>query len=68
MLDSFPKPESGILQGNFFWTGEYNECINVYAPAKESDSTTGNFHGQYCTVSYNIPLFNAVIFFSFFLF
>ncbi|GIY64964.1 nose resistant to fluoxetine protein 6 [Caerostris darwini] len=49
MLDSYGKPESGILLGNVKWIGEYDECINAYAPQKE-DTSIGGFHGKYCTL------------------
>ncbi|GIY21135.1 hypothetical protein CDAR_494761, partial [Caerostris darwini] len=49
MLDSYGKPESGILLGNLNWIGEYDECVNAYAPQKENTSI-GGFHGKYCTM------------------
>ncbi|GIY73997.1 NRF domain-containing protein, partial [Caerostris extrusa] len=49
MLDSYGKPGSGILLGNLNWVGEYDECINAYAPQKENTSI-GGFHGKYCTM------------------
>ncbi|XP_055947793.1 nose resistant to fluoxetine protein 6-like [Argiope bruennichi] len=53
MVDSFGKPESGILLGNFKWLGEYDECLKIYAPPK-GKTGLGDFHGKYCTVQ--IPL------------
>ncbi|KFM59972.1 Nose resistant to fluoxetine protein 6, partial [Stegodyphus mimosarum] len=47
MIDAFGKPESGFLQGNTRFIGDYNECLNVYAPPQEN-TTAGNFHGKYC--------------------
>ncbi|GIX95601.1 hypothetical protein CEXT_586171, partial [Caerostris extrusa] len=57
MLDSYGKPESGILLGNLKWIGEYDECINAYAPQKE-DTNMGGFHGKYCTLQVPIELRN----------
>ncbi|GIX95608.1 NRF domain-containing protein [Caerostris extrusa] len=49
MLDSYGKPESGILLGNLNWIGEYDECVTAHAPEKENTSI-GGFHGKYCTM------------------
>ncbi|KAG8198743.1 hypothetical protein JTE90_023508 [Oedothorax gibbosus] len=57
MIDSYGKPESGILLGNFKWLGEFNECLSVYAPAK-GNTSTGNFHGQYCSLTVTMDLKN----------
>ncbi|XP_035220831.1 nose resistant to fluoxetine protein 6-like [Stegodyphus dumicola] len=57
MIDSSGKPESGILQGNLRWYGDYNECINVYAPPQVNTSA-GNFHGKYCTLQWSAQLSN----------
>ncbi|GFY57918.1 nose resistant to fluoxetine protein 6 [Trichonephila inaurata madagascariensis] len=29
MLDSYGKPESGVLNGNIKWLGEYKECLDI---------------------------------------
>ncbi|XP_071040695.1 nose resistant to fluoxetine protein 6-like [Parasteatoda tepidariorum] len=47
MLDSFGKPESGILEGNVKWLGDFDECKSVYAPRNRG---RGGFQGQYCTL------------------
>ncbi|GBO09258.1 hypothetical protein AVEN_107589-1 [Araneus ventricosus] len=62
MVDSFGKPESGILLGNFKWLGEYDECLKVYAPP-EGKTGLGNFHGKYCTLSIPVPLENMVYYY-----
>ncbi|GBN40924.1 Nose resistant to fluoxetine protein 6 [Araneus ventricosus] len=53
MLDSFGKPESGILKGNVRWLGEFDECLEIYAPPKES-SGVGDFRGKYCTLQMTV--------------
>ncbi|GBN61572.1 hypothetical protein AVEN_205971-1, partial [Araneus ventricosus] len=53
VLDAYGKPENGILLGNIRWLGEYDECLNVYAPPK-GNTSVGNFHGKYCTLQ--VPL------------
>ncbi|GBM86237.1 Nose resistant to fluoxetine protein 6, partial [Araneus ventricosus] len=59
-LDSYGKPESGILLGNFKWLGEYDECLGVYAPPK-ANSSVGNFHGKYCTLEVPLKLQNMTL-------
>lgn len=63
MLDSYSKPESGILEGNFKWLGDYSECIQLKAPL-EPNSTAGNFQGKYCTLALSVPVANNVSFYS----
>ncbi|GFU16199.1 nose resistant to fluoxetine protein 6 [Nephila pilipes] len=53
MLDSYGKPESGVLIGNVKWLGEYNECLDIQAPPKPYENV-GHFQGKYCTLQ--IPL------------
>ncbi|CAL1277755.1 unnamed protein product [Larinioides sclopetarius] len=60
MVDSFGKPESGILLGNFKWLGEYDECLKIYAPPK-GKTGLGDFHGKYCTLTIPIKLGNAAL-------
>lgn len=59
MIDSYGKPERGFLQGNLNWLGDYNECIDVYAPP--FNNSVGDFHGQYCTLSAKANIGNQVI-------
>ncbi|KAF8796912.1 Nose resistant to fluoxetine protein 6 like protein [Argiope bruennichi] len=61
MLDSYGKPESGILLGNLRWLGDYDECVGIYAPAKgnQENITVGNFHGRYCTLQVPLILGNV---------
>ncbi|KFM59978.1 Nose resistant to fluoxetine protein 6, partial [Stegodyphus mimosarum] len=57
MIDSIGKPESGILQLNLIWYGDYDECVNVYAPPQVNTSA-GNFHGKYCTLQWAAQISN----------
>ena len=68
MIDSFGKPESGILNGNFKWVGDYNECIGIRA-SNPNYTTIGNFRGKYCSLTWSMKLFNLVnlLLFSFLL-
>ncbi|GBN59840.1 hypothetical protein AVEN_233973-1 [Araneus ventricosus] len=58
VLDSYGKPESGILLGNLRWLGEYDECLGIYAPAKgnQGNVSVGDFHGKYCTLQIALKL------------
>ncbi|KAL3266698.1 hypothetical protein HHI36_010860 [Cryptolaemus montrouzieri] len=47
MLDAASKLQSGILYGNIFNFGNYDECIEIKHTFKEDKS----FKGQYCTAS-----------------
>ncbi|KFM82460.1 Nose resistant to fluoxetine protein 6, partial [Stegodyphus mimosarum] len=57
MFDSYGKLDSGILEGNVKWAGDYYECLNVYAPP-EVDGTARNFRGRYCSLQWDIQLSN----------
>ncbi|GFR32796.1 nose resistant to fluoxetine protein 6 [Trichonephila clavata] len=63
MLDSYGKPESGILNGNLKWFGEYEECINVFVPHK-TYSNKGGFHGKYCILEIPVKLKNESLSFD----
>ncbi|GBN32260.1 hypothetical protein AVEN_116021-1 [Araneus ventricosus] len=59
MLDSYGKPESGILVGNLKWLGQYDECVGVQAPSKENTSV-GGFRGNYCTLQVPLKLLSVI--------
>ena len=44
MYDSRGKPESGILDGNRVYLGNYEECIRI----KENDSDPDAIQGLFC--------------------
>lgn len=46
MFDSFPKFPVGILSGNHYQLGNFDECIKVHQPATDDDSR--RIRGQYC--------------------
>lgn len=56
MFDAWGKLPSGILSGNFFSLGDYDECRKVTSPPPPpaSNSTAGLIRGRYCQLS--IPL------------
>ncbi|XP_072014771.1 O-acyltransferase like protein-like [Amphiura filiformis] len=43
MLDAAGKLQSGIMDGNFLWTGRYDQCLDVKASLPQRD-----FNGRYC--------------------
>ncbi|XP_042904054.2 nose resistant to fluoxetine protein 6 [Parasteatoda tepidariorum] len=55
ILDAFGKPETGILEGNLKFLGDFDECKSVYAP-KKKNSDAGNFHGKYCSLKLSVDL------------
>ncbi|GAB6020937.1 hypothetical protein CHUAL_003580 [Chamberlinius hualienensis] len=68
MLDSYGKPPSGFLHGNFYWTGNFWQCVGVVVNEKfvvdrnmSTSLKTGKnrFVGEYCLVKFTIPVKNA---------
>ena len=43
VVDSWGKPESGILRHNFKWMGRYYECIAA---------SSANINGKYCMAQF----------------
>ncbi|KAG8198740.1 hypothetical protein JTE90_023505 [Oedothorax gibbosus] len=60
MLDSYGKPESGLLRGQLKWLGDYNECLDSYASYDETYQQ-GGFRGQYCSITVSVPFANKVL-------
>ncbi|GFU10738.1 nose resistant to fluoxetine protein 6 [Trichonephila clavipes] len=58
MFDSYGKPESGVLNGNVKWLGEYFECLEIRAPPKPYEDV-GGFQGKYCTLQIPLKLGNV---------
>ena len=54
LLDAWGKPlPSGLLKGNVYWVGSYDECVNpMYLPANKS-LLAQPFNTQYCEHSKN---------------
>ncbi|CAF1073401.1 unnamed protein product [Adineta steineri] len=52
ILDAWGKPlPSGILKGNMYWIGNYDECIQpIYNPANQS-FVSQPFNTQHCTLT-----------------
>ena len=47
VLDSWAKPESGILDGNLVWEGRYYECLTA--------TDGNNLTGKYCGILITLP-------------
>jgi hypothetical protein len=49
ILDAWGKPlPSGILKGNLFWTGNYDECLQELYLANNKSFLAQPFNAQYC--------------------
>jgi len=53
VVDAWGKPlPSGLLRGNVYWTGNYDECVEqMYLPDNKS-FVTQPFDTQHCTYNY----------------
>ena len=53
MFDSWAKIESGVMEGNFNWLGDFDECLSISNPVTlGSNYSLPNdvFDTRYCTV------------------
>lgn len=52
MLDSMGKPPSGLLQGNIFWLGNYDQCITIEVDTRTNATIEHKtkFTGEYCLI------------------
>jgi len=53
MVDSWGKPSSGIMQGEYGYPGDMEECLNVDTDLSDQKSKFTPFKGKYCTVNLN---------------
>ncbi|CAF1508187.1 unnamed protein product, partial [Didymodactylos carnosus] len=49
-IDSWGKPSSGIMHGNLFWLGSYDECVEELYQLDRS-YVSQPYHGKYCIIS-----------------
>ena len=40
-MDSFGRKPSGIMEGNFVWTGRHSQCVGINVP---------EWTGKYCYI------------------
>ena len=52
VADSNGKPEAGVLDGNVFFEGDYEECLRV----REDESDPDAIQGMYCVGSFTFDL------------
>jgi hypothetical protein len=49
ILDTWGKPlPSGLLKGNSFWVGDYDECVDSLYQPENKTFLQQPFNGQYC--------------------
>lgn len=56
-LDAAAKLPYGLLQGQWLWTGDYHECINIQSPF--NTHTNHTFHGTYFSAAMNLQVSNS---------
>lgn len=57
LVDSFGRPEAGILSGNQFWLGSYSGCLNYKLSPSNNDQP---IRGQYCLGITQYPNWNPL--------
>lgn len=57
MIDAWGKFPSGVLYGNFYEYGNFDECINVYKDSNQED--VGVVAGQYCVAELDLTNFTG---------
>lgn len=57
VVDSWAKPERGILNGNLDWIGAYDQCINITSSGSHNPANTeSDYRAQYCTLQLSVAL------------
>ena len=54
VIDAWGKIESGILEGNAKWLGNFDECLNITAGPDES--LPDGFKTRYCSSAIPSPV------------
>lgn len=53
VLDSMGKPAAGILKGNSYALGHYDQCVNLFVHSKGYEThnvSEAMFQGMYCKI------------------
>lgn len=65
LSDAFGRPESGLLEGNQFWLGQYERCLEFKSLVQRDehdeasgDTTPTQINGQYCLALSQFPSWN----------
>lgn len=63
MFDAWGKLPSGILYGNYYSAGNYDQCLNIESDKNDESSNNEIIRGQYCLVDFipdNVDLYNDI--------
>ena len=61
VLDSDGQMQSGVMNGNHHWIGEYEQCESVKATGLNiSDTAKHDFDGRYCRAFYSADVSKAL--------
>ena len=61
VVDAIGKPPSGLLDGNFKWLGNFDECIAITAMVNDSGAMSFPYEGRYCLSSFKIKQLPPVV-------
>ena len=61
VVDAIGKPPSGLLDGNFKWLGNFDECIAIKAMVNNSGAISFPYEGRYCLSSFKIKQLPPVV-------
>lgn len=73
-FDSFGRQEAGLLMGNTYWVGAYDQCVNrhifeitgsqhpdLQKVGKDPDQQVVSFKGRYCVSALKSPTWDSII-------
>jgi len=73
-FDSYAKQEAGLMMGNTYWVGAYDQCVNRHifeltsshhpelaSSRRQFDQQVVNFRGRYCVSSLKSPTWDSII-------
>lgn len=73
-FDSFGRQEAGLLMGNTYWVGAYDQCVNrhifeitgsqhphLLQAGKDPDQQVVSFKGRYCVSALKSPTWDSII-------
>lgn len=54
MIDAWGKIPAGILLGNLYELGHFDECLSIEGPTVNEDSAS--LKAQYCLAQFSLPM------------
>jgi hypothetical protein len=64
VFDAWGKPlPSGLLKGNIFWTGSYDECVDQLYTTNNKSYVRQPIDTQYCISNFFVSIFREMNFF-----